>query len=95
MSEKQLPLPGFENLIYSEYNPTFLLLYAAHVALRMELAESFEHEIEVLREMGNMNERSCPESWYVDQREICMKIQNLVGVLDRLNDKIGESFHAK
>lgn len=95
MSDKQQSLPGFEGMLQPEYSPTFLLLYAAHVALRMELAEGFEHEVGTLREMGKLNDVQCPESWYVAQRKICMSIQALVGQLDDLNDKIGESFHVK
>lgn len=95
MSEVQRSLPGFENLMPSEFSRSFLLLYAAHVALRMELAEGFEHEVGTLREMGKLNSAQCPDRWYIAQRNICMSIQGLVKQLDELNDEIGEKFHAK
>lgn len=85
MSEHQDPLPGFEHILGEDYLPMFML-YAVHTKLREQLATVFDEEINILREMGRLNESRCPESWYVAQRKLCMTIKDIVIQLDDLND---------
>ena len=85
MREEQKPLPGFEDMLGEDYLPTFML-YAVHTKLREHLATIFDGEINILREMGRLNEERCPESWYAAQRKLCMGIKDLVIQLDDLND---------
>jgi len=95
MQYVQLPLPNFDTVEDNSASLVVMLTYSAHTKLRDIVAALFAGEIEILREMGRCNETQCPESWYLEQRQICMTIKKLVNQLDDLNDAMGASFHAE
>lgn len=95
MSEKQLPLPGMEDLAYSEAPASLFLLYAAHCELRSEIVRMFNAERLVLRAMGADNGESYPSDVYAAQRGLVIALKELVGDLDALNGKIEGMFHAR
>jgi len=86
MSVKQMPLPGFKEVPIAESLPAIVLLFMAHLALRDEMRNLFDHEIVVLREMGRMNSEQCTDNMYLAQRMLCTAIKEVVIRLDTIND---------
>lgn len=95
MPAKQQPLPGFEDLTYADKPSSMFLLYAAHCALRDEIAHMFNTETIVLRELGKANDSQCPPDVYASQRAICMGLKALCSDIDDMNERIEAMFHAK
>lgn len=95
MTQVQLPLPGFEDLVDDDPQSFLTVVRFIHLLLSQELATVFEGESQITRYMSKMTETACPMSLYRKQHEICMVIDRAAHLIDDQDAMLEEFIHAE